>query len=82
MSEAAPGPAIAALESLYRWDQDAVLATTPVPVSVLAARAADESRTRYGRRVHIEQVMLGGHFFLRQEPVGTAAAIRNRIAPT
>jgi pimeloyl-ACP methyl ester carboxylesterase len=79
MSSVPSQPAIAALEALCRWDQDAVLTNVSVPVSVLAARVSDEARQRYGRRIDIEQVSLGGHFFLREQPAAMASAISAQI---
>jgi pimeloyl-ACP methyl ester carboxylesterase len=79
MSATAATSAIPALESLYRWDQDAVLAKVLVPVSVLAAHVTDEARHRYGPRIHIEQISLGGHFFLREQPQAIAKALTTHM---
>lgn len=77
MAQIPPGPGVAALAELYRWDMDAALAAVPVPVRVFASRAylVPEAAERYGDRVDIVPVDLGGHFYLREQPERTAQLV-------
>jgi hypothetical protein len=51
-----------------------------VKVFASAPLLSDTAVARYGDRMDIVPVDLGGHFFLLQQPVKTAGLIRNAIA--
>lgn len=81
--DAVAGPAM--LRELFLWDMDAALARASakgVSVRVIAARPllAAAAVARYGTRMQITPVDLGGHFFLRERPVQTAVLIRDVAA--
>ncbi|HEX3956015.1 MAG TPA: alpha/beta hydrolase [Trebonia sp.] len=71
-----------ALEETLRWDMDAALAATRVRVVALVSGAllAAEATARYGDRIEIRPISQGSHYFLREEPQVTAAAIEEVIA--
>ena len=71
------GEAVAGMRALLEWDRDAAIDRCPVPIDVLAARAFLDPQValRLGAAVTITEVDLGGHFYLREDPAGTAAAI-------
>ncbi len=77
--------AVRMMDQLMGWDMDAALARVDalaVPVQVFAAAAllSGDATTRYGDRMEIVPVDLGGHFFLLQHPVPTAHLIREALA--
>jgi pimeloyl-ACP methyl ester carboxylesterase len=74
---------LSALEETLRWDMDAALAAVSVPVVALVSGAllADEATQRYGDRIDIRTVSQGSHYFLREEPRMTAAAIEAALSP-
>jgi pimeloyl-ACP methyl ester carboxylesterase len=73
---------LSALEETLRWDLDAALAAARVPVVALVSGAllAAEATVRYGDRIEIRPISQGSHYFLREEPQVTAAAIEEVIA--
>ncbi len=76
--------AMGMMNDLMLWDMDAALARADalgLTVQVFAARSllSDAAVARYGARLGIVPVDLGGHFFLLQEPVRTAQLIREAI---
>jgi pimeloyl-ACP methyl ester carboxylesterase len=73
---------LSALEETLRWDMDAALAAVRVPVVALVSGAllAGEATQRYGDRIDIRTVSHGSHYFLREEPRTTAAAIEAAVA--
>ena len=78
MASVEPGPAVALLEELLRWDMHTALKSLTVPVDVVASRAllTGEGRRSLDGHARVRDVALGGHFFLREDPVGTAREIR------
>lgn len=74
---------LSALEETLRWDLDAALAAVRVPVVALVSGAllAPEATQRYGDRIEIRTVSQGSHYFLREEPETTAAAIEQVVSP-
>ncbi len=85
MCAADPDVAIGMMNDLMLWDMDAALARADalgLTVQVFAARSllSDAAMARYGTRLHVVPVDLGGHFFLLQQPVRTAQLIRDAIA--
>jgi hypothetical protein len=77
--------AIGMMDQLMRWDMDGALARADalalrVKVFASAPLLSDTAVARYGDRMDIVPVDLGGHFFLLQQPVKTAGLIRNAIA--
>jgi pimeloyl-ACP methyl ester carboxylesterase len=80
-----PDVAIGMMEQLMRWDMDGALARADalalsVQVFAAAALLSHEAVDRYGHRIDIVPVDLGGHFFLLQHPVKTSQLIRGAIA--
>lgn len=77
MASTARPVALSGLRALLEWDRDTALARCPAPVEVIAAEAFLDPgvAARLSDRVRITAVDLGGHFFLREDPAGTAAAI-------
>ena len=81
MSAMPPGEGIAMLAALMEWDMDDALVRFAErggrPVA-LASRwmLSPAVKEAYGRALDIRTVDLGGHFYLREDPAGTAAAIR------
>jgi pimeloyl-ACP methyl ester carboxylesterase len=73
---------LSALEETLRWDLDAALAAARVPVVALVSGAllAAEATARYSDRIEIRPISQGSHYFLREEPQVTAAAIEEVIA--
>ncbi len=74
--------AIGMMDQLMRWDMDGALArgdALALTVKVFASTPllSDIAVTRYGDRMDIAPVDLGGHFFLLQQPVKTAGLIRD-----
>ncbi len=85
MCAADPDVAIGMMNDLMLWDMDAALARADalgLTVEVFTARSllSDAAVARYGERLRIVPVDLGGHFFLRQHPLCTARLIREAIA--
>ena len=78
MGSVEPGPAVALLEGLLRWDMKTAVQSLTVPLDVVASRAllTDEGRRSLEGHARLREVALGGHFFLREDPVGTAREIR------
>lgn len=81
MAEIPPGPGIAALEALYRWDMESALAAVDTPIHVFAAQShlTTEAVERLGDRVRITPVDLGGHFYLRERPADTARLVQDAV---
>lgn len=79
MAEIPPGPGIAALEALYRWNMEAALAAVDTPIDLFASRAhlTAEAVDLIGGRARITPVDLGGHFYLRERPRETARLIES-----
>ncbi len=85
MSAIPPGEGIAMLSALMEWDMDDALARLAArggrPVALasgwMLSPAVEEA---YGAALDIRPVDLGGHFYLREDPAGTAAAIRAVLA--
>jgi pimeloyl-ACP methyl ester carboxylesterase len=77
MSSPPKANAISLLKNILAWDMDAALSKSPCPITALASAELLERRAvdRYGERMSIVPVHLGGHFFLRQQPQATAALI-------
>jgi pimeloyl-ACP methyl ester carboxylesterase len=73
---------LSALEETLRWDLDAALAAVRVPVVALVSGAllAAEATERYGNRIDIRTISQGSHYFLREEPRATAAAIEEAVS--
>ncbi|GAA1860224.1 alpha/beta hydrolase [Pseudonocardia ailaonensis] len=71
--------ALGSWRSLLEWDRDVQLGQVDVPISVIAASAFLDSEVAasLSDRLDIVPVDLGGHFFLREDPRGTAAIVRN-----
>ena len=85
MCAADPEVAIAMMDELMRWDMDGALARADalvlsVDVFASAPLLSDTAVSRYGHRLNIVPVDLGGHFFLLQHPVKTAQLIREALA--
>jgi pimeloyl-ACP methyl ester carboxylesterase len=85
MCSVAPDVAIGMMEQLMRWDMDGALARADalalsVQVFAAAALLSQKAVDRYGHRIDIVPVDLGGHFFLLQHPVKTAQLIRGALA--
>lgn len=85
MCGADPGVAIGMMDELMRWDMDGALDRADglgLSVAVFAAAPLLSPRAveRYGHRMDIVPVDLGGHFFLMQHPVRTAQLIRGALA--
>ena len=85
MCAADPEVAIAMMDALMRWDMDGALARADalalsVQVFAAAALLSQTAVDRYGHRIDIVPVDLGGHFFLLQHPVKTAQLIRGALA--
>ncbi len=78
MASTSREPGILAMRALLEWDLDAALAKLSVPITVFAARPylMQEVVDQYGQRFEIVPVDLGGHFFLRQDPAGTARLLQ------
>ena len=78
MGSVDPGLAVALLEELLRWDMESALRMLTVPVDVVASHAllTDDGRRSLAGHARVREVGLGGHFFLREDPVGTAREIR------
>ena len=78
MGSIAPEPGLAALQSLMRWDMDAALSATDVPVAILAARAimSPEAPAALGDRCDLRPLDLEGHFFCIEQPKETADELR------
>jgi pimeloyl-ACP methyl ester carboxylesterase len=78
MASTAREPATSALRALFEWDLDVALTKVRAPVTVFASREylMQEVIDEYGRRFQIVPVDLGGHFFLREDPVGTARLVQ------
>ena len=77
--------AIGMMDQLMRWDMDGALARADalaltVKVFASAPLLSGTAVMRYGDRMDIVPVDLGGHFFLLQQPVKTAGLIRDAIA--
>lgn len=79
-----PDAAIGMMEQLMLWDMDGALSradavgldlTTFAAEPMLSERALE----RYGHRLRITPVGLGGHFFPLQQPAATADLIRDAI---
>lgn len=86
MCAADPDVAIGMMDELMRWDMDGALDRAEglgLSVEVFAAAPLLSPRAveRYGHRMAIVPVDLGGHFFLMQHPVRTARLIREALAP-
>jgi pimeloyl-ACP methyl ester carboxylesterase len=77
MSSPPKANAISLLEGILAWDMDTALHKSRCPITVLAsAELLEQSAVdRYGARMNIVPVPLGGHFFLRQHPQATARLI-------
>ncbi|MBV9356614.1 MAG: alpha/beta hydrolase [Chloroflexi bacterium] len=73
-------PAVLALRALLEWDLDMALTKVRAPITVFAARQylVRDVVDQYGQRFEIVPVDLGGHFFLRQDPAGTARLLQER----
>lgn len=85
MCRAEPDVAIGMMDELMRWDMDGALARADalalsVEVFAAAALLSQKAVDRYGHRIDIVPVDLGGHFFLLQHPVKTAQLIRGALA--
>ena len=77
--------AIGMMDELMRWDMDGALARADalglsVEVFAAAELLSQKAVDRYGHRMEIVPVNLGGHFFLLQHPVKTAQLIRGALA--
>lgn len=84
MAEADPDAAMAMMAALLEWDMDAAMGRAEafgVTIIALASRAMLSPRAvdAYGHRFDIVPVDLGGHFYLREDPAGTAALIRDAM---
>jgi pimeloyl-ACP methyl ester carboxylesterase len=85
MSAMPAGEGIAMLSALMEWDMDHALERLAArggrPVA-LASRwmLSPAVGQAYGAALDIRPVELGGHFYLREDPDGTAAAIRALVA--
>jgi pimeloyl-ACP methyl ester carboxylesterase len=76
-----PAAGVAAMRSLLEWDMDEALHRAAHAGIGITAHAADcllsaAAAEAYGDRFTIVPVGLGGHFYLREDPAGTAALIR------
>lgn len=85
MCAADPDVAIGMMSELMQWDMDGALdraAEVSLSVQVFAAAPLLSPRAveRYGHRMDIVPVDLGGHFFLMQHPARTAGLIRGALA--
>lgn len=85
MAQMDPVVGVRMLAGLLAWDMDAALGRAEalgLSVTACAARCllAPEVVDAYGHRFEIVPVDLGGHFFLREDPAGTAALIREALA--
>lgn len=81
MGQIDPRAGVEMLAALLDWDMDAALTRVDErggSITALAARAllSPAAVDRYGHRFQICPVDLGGHFYLREDPAGTTAAIR------
>lgn len=78
MGRAEPGPAVALLAELLRWDMATALQSLTVRLDVVASQAllTDEGRRSVEPYARLRHVSLGGHFFLREDPVATARALQ------
>jgi pimeloyl-ACP methyl ester carboxylesterase len=81
MSSAPKANAIPLFKSVLAWDVDTALSKSRCPVTVLASAALLERAAveRYGERMTIVPTDLGGHFFLRQQPLATATLILQTV---
>lgn len=81
MGEIDPEIGVPALQSLFTWDMDAVLAATDVPVTILAAKAImpAEAPAVLGGRCDVRPLGLEGHFFCIEQPKETAEELRPLI---
>lgn len=77
MSDGSPGPSLDLLADLLFWDMAEAMARVDSPVELLASAAllTDEGRAALPAAVQVHLFPHGGHFFLREDPVGTAAAL-------
>lgn len=80
-----PDVAIGMMDELMRWDMDAALdraeeAGTAVHVFAASALLSEAAVARYGQRLSIVPVDLGGHFFPVEHPGATADLIRGALA--
>lgn len=78
MADADPGPAIDLLAGLLAWDMDARVPLVRCPIDILASASllTPGHRAAAPAAATLHPVDLGGHFFLREQPAGTARAIR------
>ncbi|MBL6634267.1 MAG: alpha/beta fold hydrolase [Thermoleophilia bacterium] len=86
MAQMDPVVGVRMLAGLLTWDMDAALGRAGalgLSVTACASRCllAPEVVDAYGHRFEIVPVDLGGHFFLREDPSGTAALIREAVRP-
>jgi pimeloyl-ACP methyl ester carboxylesterase len=77
MAAIEPIRGIELLADLLRWDMAAVASRVSVPVDIIAASAllTEEGRAAAEAFAKVHVTELGGHFFLRENPAGTASAI-------
>jgi pimeloyl-ACP methyl ester carboxylesterase len=83
MVEMDPAAGMAMMRSLLEWDMDHALALAGASGFRVTAYAADvllspRAVEAYGDRIVIVPVDLGGHFYPREDPGGTAALIRGQ----
>jgi pimeloyl-ACP methyl ester carboxylesterase len=73
--------ALGSWRSLLEWDRDERLKKVDVLISVIAAAAFldDRKAALLASHVKIVPVRLGGHFFHREDPQGTASAVRAEL---